>query len=153
LVIVDDAQFKSPTNDTALTVVIESHAHMAHSLQHAAATFSLMNSGSSLMPFSTVIHRVVNVHPSYVEWANGEWAKFWWSFVDIVPSVNIQDLHNVENVAVMQSVGPPYQNGNFFFSKVDAFEFRRRIYGRANISLTPPPRKLDQYTVCIEEQY
>ena len=133
----------------ALTVIIESPEHMAHSLQHAAATFSLMNTGSTIMPFSTIIKRVINVHPSYVEWMNGQWAKFWWSFVDIAPEVNTRDLFNITNVVVMQSVGPPFQSGNFFFSKQDAFAFRRRIYARANVSFSAPIRVLNHYTVCI----
>jgi len=149
LTVVNDTDFDSLKNDEGLTVVIESPPHMSHSLQHAAATFSLMNSGPLLMPFPTGIKRVINVHPSHAEWAREAWPAFWWSFVDVVPVGNTNDLHNVHNVVVVQSMGPPFQSGNFFFSKVDAFEFRRRIYTRANVSLIPPARSRDQYTVCI----
>jgi len=147
---IDEDEFKKKDIDKKVTVVIDSPAHMSHSLQHAAAMFSLMNSGSQLFSFPVeAIARIVNVHPESRDWENDEWARFWWSFIDAKPVVSNQVLVNISNVVVMESVGPPFQHGNFFFSKVDAFSYRNRIYKATGIPLKRPARTPIWYEVCF----
>jgi hypothetical protein len=147
---IDDDEFKHKNIDNKVTIVIDSPAHMSHSLQHAAATFSLLNSGSHLFSFPAgSIAQVVNVHPDSHNWENSAWAKFWWSFVDAKPVVNNQVLVNISNVVVMESVGPPFQHGNFFFSKADAFSYRNRIYKATGIPLKRAARYPVWHEVCF----
>jgi hypothetical protein len=149
-VVIDEAEFNKKNVDKKVTIVIDSPAHMSHSLQHAAATFSLLNSGSRLFSFPVeAIARVVNVHPESRDWEGSSWAKFWWSFIDAKPVTGTQVLHNVSNVVVMESVGPPFQHGNFFFSKEDAFAYRNRIYKAIGIPLKRPTRQPIYYEVCF----